>query len=260
MNTPRNDNHEHLRYAEYVLGVLDADARATVERETREDPQAATAVTWWQQHLAPLSEEMADVPPPDYVWARIQSELGIAPRPSAPARPQPADHVRPRRGLWSDLSFWRRWGLAASAVAIACLILLFAFPPRPTPPAPQPTAAPTYMVSNIQQTSGGAAWTATVDVAHQRMIITPSGKVSVPTDRTAELWLIPKGKNPVAVGLLPQAGAAVLSLPAHLLAQISPTTALAVSIEPRGGSPTGQPTGPVVAKGAINATTQPPAP
>jgi anti-sigma-K factor RskA len=38
-----------------------------------------------------------------------------------------------------------------------------------------------------------------------------------------------------------------------MLARLGPTAALAVSVEPAGGSPTGQPTGPVIAKGAIGA-------
>jgi anti-sigma-K factor RskA len=40
MSTPLDDNSE-LRYAEYVLGVLDADARAEVEREIASRESAA---------------------------------------------------------------------------------------------------------------------------------------------------------------------------------------------------------------------------
>ena len=43
-----------------------------------------------------------------------------------------------------------------------------------------------------------------------------------------------------------------LALDPTLLAQLGPTAALAVSVEPIGGSPTGQPTGAVIAKGAIS--------
>ncbi|TAN00659.1 MAG: hypothetical protein EPN40_03600, partial [Rhodanobacteraceae bacterium] len=41
-----------------------------------------------------------------------------------------------------------------------------------------------------------------------------------------------------------------------LVARLDPTAALAVSVEPPGGSPTGQPTGPVIAKGAIGASAE----
>jgi anti-sigma-K factor RskA len=44
-----------------------------------------------------------------------------------------------------------------------------------------------------------------------------------------------------------------LALDPALLARLGPTAALAVSVEPIGGSPTGQPTGPVIGKGTIAA-------
>lgn len=255
MNTPHDANQEHLRYAEYVLGVLDADARAGVEREIRSDTRAADAVAWWQEHLLPLHEEIPASTPPAHVWTRIQAALEHAPdiAPTASGH-TPAKPSRP--GLWNSLPLWRGWGLAASVVAIACLLVLFAFPPAPTPlEAPQKTTQVAYMVSNLQQTDGVAAWTATMDVTHARMIVAPSGKVSVPDNRSAELWLIPQGEKPVSVGVLPAGRAAVMHLPDALTARLGPTAVLAVSVEPPGGSSTGQPTGPVIAKGTISAAT-----
>lgn len=252
MNSPY-DNHDHLRYAEYVLGVLDADARTSVEQEMRDDPQAAAAVAWWQEQLAPLIDEIPASAPPEYVWARIRDALGHAAAPIATS----SDHAKapPRQGWWNSLPLWRGWGMAASAVAVVCLVLLFAFPPHPQPPTPStPAVQVAYMVSNIRQDNGQPAWTATMDVTHARMVVAPSGKVSVPRNRSAELWLIPPGHKPVAVGVLPAGQqAAVMHLPPDLVAQLGPKAVLAVSVEPPGGSPTGQPTGPVIAKGAISA-------
>ena len=51
MNTPLNDDENSLRYAEYVLGVLDASERATVERELASSEEAQRAVAFWQQRL-----------------------------------------------------------------------------------------------------------------------------------------------------------------------------------------------------------------
>jgi anti-sigma-K factor RskA len=42
-----------------------------------------------------------------------------------------------------------------------------------------------------------------------------------------------------------------LEVPRDLVARITADTALAVSMEPPGGSPTGQPTGPVIASGKL---------
>ena len=42
-----------------------------------------------------------------------------------------------------------------------------------------------------------------------------------------------------------------LTIPPDLAGQLTPDAALAVSLEPPGGSPTGQPTGPVIASGKL---------
>ena len=48
MNTPDDSDNNNLRYAEYALGVLDADARAAVAQESLVNEQAAAAVALWQ--------------------------------------------------------------------------------------------------------------------------------------------------------------------------------------------------------------------
>jgi len=45
------DDDPALRYAEYVLGVLDADARADLERELASSGAATTAVELWRRRL-----------------------------------------------------------------------------------------------------------------------------------------------------------------------------------------------------------------
>jgi anti-sigma-K factor RskA len=67
-----------------------------------------------------------------------------------------------------------------------------------------------------------------------------------------ELWSVPPQGNPRSLGLISAARATVIPrdrLPATLLK--GGTAALAVSIEPPGGSPTGVPTGPVVFAGQV---------
>ena len=82
MSTPAEDGDENLRYAEYVLGVLDAGARAAVAQEIQSTEAAATAVAGWQRRLTPLAHEIAEVAPGPYVWARIHDALHL----DAPAR------------------------------------------------------------------------------------------------------------------------------------------------------------------------------
>jgi anti-sigma-K factor RskA len=108
------------------------------------------------------------------------------------------------------------------------------------------------MVSNIQQDSGVTRWTATLDLQNARMIVVPASPIAFEQGRAPELWLIPAGQKPISVGMIMPDKPTTLALDPMLLSRLGPTAALAVSVEPIGGSPTGQPTGPVIAKGAIS--------
>ena len=241
MNTPADEGNHNLRYAEYVLGVLDADARAEVAHEVRTSSEAATAVALWQRRLQPLAEEITEATPAPYVWARIHDALQLDAPPQAV----------PRKRLWDNLALWHWLGLGASAVAVA-LLLVVALPRRTPPPLPT-TAAVAYMASTIKQDNGTTGWTATMDLQHARMVVVPAAPATLAQGRAPELWLIPAGQKPIAVGMISRDQPTTLALAPALLAQLGPTAALAVSVEPPGGSPTGQPTGPVIAKGAIGA-------
>lgn len=237
MNTIIDEENSHLRYAEYVLGVLDADERAAVAHEAETSDEAATAVALWQQRLLPMIEGVEAVAPADYVWARISDSLQLE-------RPAPA---RPRQSLWQSLPLWRYLTLGATVVA-AILVVIVSLPQAPAPKL----ASPGYLAATIQQDNGSTGWTATMDLQHSRMIVVPATPLAMASDRDAELWLIPPGGKPIPVGLIARNQPTTISLDATLLAKIGPSAALAVSVEPLGGSPTGQPTGPVIAKGAIS--------
>jgi anti-sigma-K factor RskA len=72
------------------------------------------------------------------------------------------------------------------------------------------------------------------------LIVQPTASITVPTDKDLELWALPKGETkPRSLGVLPPSGR-------QLTAELAPDTQLLVSLEPKGGSPTGQPTGPVL--------------
>ncbi len=241
MNTPADDGTHNLRYAEYVLGVLDADTRAEVAREMMASDEAASAVALWQRRLMPLADTIAEVAPAPYVWARIHDALQL----EAPRRAS----VPARGGLWNNLALWHWLGIGASAVAVALLVVV-SLPPRATAPV-ESTAG--YLAATIQQDNGSTGWTATVDTQRSRMVVVPGTPVAFAPGKAAQLWLIPAGGKPISVGLIALDKATTLALDPRLLARLGTTAALAVSVEPPGGSPTGQPTGAVIAKGAISA-------
>ncbi|MGH8116169.1 MAG: anti-sigma factor [Rhodanobacteraceae bacterium] len=248
MNTPLDHESEDLRFAEYALGVLDAHARAAVEREIAADPHAAEEVARWQQYLSPLAEALPGQAPPAQVWTRIHDSL------EAPTS-QRERHAPAQTGWWSNLALWRGLAFGAGALAVACIIALIVLARTAVTPVPAPIAV-AYMASTITQTDGQVGWTATMDLQHARMVVVPAKPHTLPAGRAPELWLIPAGQKPIAVGMIAASGPTTIELSRALVARLGPTAALAVSVEPPGGSPTGQPTGPVIAKGSIGASAQ----
>jgi anti-sigma-K factor RskA len=240
MNASFEDDQNNLRYAEYVLGVLDADARAAVAREVQSNDEAALAVALWQQRLTPLVESLPEIEPSADVWTRICQVLGL-------------DRARPPAGFWNNARPWQWISLGASLIAAACVILLLRAPLRETHPAGHVV----LMVSSIRQDNGVTDWTATLDLDRGQIVVVPAAAAAVPSGRSTQLWLIPAGRAPISVGVFAPDTTSVLPLSAALLAQLGPAAALAVSVEPPGGSPTGQPTGPVIAKGAISGAPAP---
>ncbi|GAB2590652.1 anti-sigma factor [Dyella jejuensis] len=243
MNAAYEDDRNNLRYAEYVLGVLDADARAAIAQEVASSDEAATAVARWQRHLMPLAQTLPETAPPEYVWTRILHALQW----------QAVRETAPRRSWLENLRLWQWIGIGASIVAAACVVVML----RTTTAPRHEVAAVSLMVSSIKQTNGVAGWTATMDLTRKEMIVLPATPAAIASNRSTQLWLIPAGKKPISVGVFIPDAPNVIPLSPALLAQLGSTAALAVSLEPSGGSPTGQPTGPVIAQGAISGAPPP---
>jgi anti-sigma-K factor RskA len=208
---------------EYVLGLLDAAglARATALRQT--DARFDAAVRAWETRLTPLAAALPEVVPPPRLWAAI--EAATAP-PPAPAR------------LWNSVRFWRAatFGLAGLGAAGLAAIIVFVSnrnPPGPTAVATLGTGGGAF-IATAEQISGGTT-----------LVITPV-RVTVPANKSDELWLILPAQKPQALGLLD----ATHPVQVHIAASqaFAPATAeLAISLEPPGGSPTGAATGPIIA-------------
>ena len=83
-------------------------------------------------------------------------------------------------------------------------------------------------------------------------LVRMAGAIPVPEGRAAQLWAIEGDKPPIPLGTFRAAGPGTYIAEAKASAVIKPGTILAISIEPPGGSPTGAPTGPVIATGTLN--------
>jgi len=218
------DDDPELRAAEYVLGVLDTEAQAAAAAECAADPRFAAMVAHWEQRLAPLGAAVAPVAPPAYLFGRIAASLPSPP----PARPGLLAR------LWGSAAVWRGATLAATLAAAAFAGLAYLRPPPASLTAVLTASGSTSAVFLAQVQADGS------------ILIRPTGQVNVAPAHDLELWALPKGATvPVSLGVLPDRGAVIQ-------ARAQPDTQLLVSLEPKGGSPSGAPTGPVVYGGRLD--------
>lgn len=216
--------------AEYALGALDAQERIEARRRIASDPAFAAEVAAWEERLSPLAAAYGEQSAPGRVLAAAEARL------FGEAAPAPA----PRFGLrfWRGLAFA---SLAALAVSLGANALRLAGPP-----------AGATLVISLDAADGAAA-----NAARFLALYRPGeGEVRLravageaAAGRDFQLWLIEGTGAPVSLGVLPRSGEARIELPAALAQRLREEATLAVSLEPEGGSPTGQPTGPVVAAG-----------
>jgi anti-sigma-K factor RskA len=199
--------------AEYVLGTLRGRARSRFEHWRTASDLVAEHCRSWEQRLAPLAERLRPMPPPPEALARIQRRLGLAP---------PA-------GL--------RWASALAVVAL--LFAMFAY--WPAAHAPQPDR-----VATINTPAGSLQWQVEVYAQRARLVVRSPALVAKPSARDYELWALPAGAPAVSLGVMPVRGETSLALSEAQRRALARAAQVAVSVEPIGGSPTGQPTGPVV--------------
>ncbi len=219
--------------AQYAAGTLRGGARRRYEALLPSHPVLRAAHQRWQERLMPLTAALSPETPSPQVWQRVVARLW----PDVPA-----SVVLP---WWQRLAPWRGLTAFASTAALA-MALVLALPERAQPP-----------VVVVLQGTGGTAegvntFVASVSGDGRALVTRPLMPVSVQADRVLELWSVPPEGAPRSLGLISSSGATVIArerLPASLLK--GGTAALAVSVEPPGGSPTGTPTGPVVYAGKL---------
>ena len=80
---------------EFVLGALEADERAAVERRMRDEPDFRRSVDGWTRRLTPLADRVAPLTPPASVWAAIHQRIGGG---------APSISRRQSEGVWLEVS------------------------------------------------------------------------------------------------------------------------------------------------------------
>ncbi|MBC55827.1 MAG: hypothetical protein CL814_02725 [Confluentimicrobium sp.] len=218
------------RAAEYVLGLMGAFERRAFEAEMAESAVLRDEVRAWDEDLISLAQGFDEVAPGPHVRGALEDRLFGR---------------EARRGIWSSLSFWR--GLAGAALVGAAALAFLLMRPVVLPPAAD---APVF-VSQIATEDNALQMAAVFDAGAGVLQI--NRVAGAPAEgRVLELWLIAGEGAPVSLGVLPPERRGRIAVPEALADQFR-NAVMAISDEPPGGSPTGAPTGRVLAVGVVTA-------
>lgn len=227
-------NGDDLLAAEYVLGVLAADQRQKASYRIDTDQAFARRVDGWEGRLAPMAAAYPEIAAPSWIKTAIDRQIFTQ-----------ADKKSAKTSWfdkWAPLAFWR--GLATGAVIAALFAIAVPFFNIPD------QKAPAMLVASLAADNSDVKYLVVHDAASPNIALSHvSGERAL--GRDFELWMIEGDNAPVSMGIIPVGAAVQVAVSAQAQQKLAQGAVLAVSVEPAGGSPTGQPTGPVVAAGDL---------
>ncbi len=235
------EEERDLVAAEYVLGLLEAQALMEARGRVANDPDFEAAVEDWQARLAPMAEGFAEVTPPAHIWAAIVRAVETQVDGSTVVRLQRRERL------------WRGWaaGMTAVAAGLALVLALGVTRTDPPPSAPPAERREPALIASLASEDGSAALAVAFEPERGTMVVTPA-RLLTEAGRDHQLWLIAgEGAAPVSLGVVRGQAPRRMAISAALRGAVAPDATVALSVEPTGGSPTGSPTGPVIASGPV---------
>ncbi|MES2000874.1 MAG: anti-sigma factor [Pseudomonadota bacterium] len=227
--------------AEYALGVLEGPDLVEARRALAGDREFRRAVEEWTWRFAPLLDDVEEQAAPQSLWPRIDRVIGGVDR----IRDLERRITRSRR---------TNFGLFATAAALAGVLLLR--PALVQPPVQPPTAQPTPAAASAPMVAmlgddKGIKIVANWDPDSRRLVLAVAGDMPADPAHSHELWVIPEGAKPISLGTMGNDEMSRMELANALAELLKKGATIAITVEPPGGSPTGDPTGPVVASGKL---------
>jgi anti-sigma-K factor RskA len=262
--------------AHYVHGALRGRARRRFERLIAADAGIAGAVGRWEARFAPIALGLDPVAPPPSVRAALVGETlkskivplpvrplralapVIEPRPKPepgplPAAPPFAAPARSRRG--------RRLRFLAAASGCGVLIvggLIALAGGRLSFPAGTPAEAPLaaasdeaqplpMLVARVGMPASSMGWMISLSPDHRQLQITASDDYLSAGRASVQLWWLAADGQPRPLAVLgtERDSTVVVDVPPGFT-DAHQALVFAITLEPPGGSPTGQPTRPVL--------------
>jgi anti-sigma-K factor RskA len=226
---------DQVLVAEYSLGLLNGAEHVVAAHRVATEPALGAEALVWRQRLASLDGQFAEVRAPDGVLGKVEKRLW--------GDGYEKETRRGWFGWWSSLPTLRGMVLAGHLLAFGAFGYIFMFPRI------DPNTLATQLVAAIQAQEGsGVEFIAYYDQARGEVRVTALSGMAL-ADQDYELWYI-KGDAPaVSMGVLPVDARREIPLDAAAKANIEPGTVFAVTLEQKGGSPTGVAQGPIVAVG-----------
>jgi len=224
---PLNGEDDALA-AEYVSGILPLTERVAFERRLESEPLLRKYVRFWDEKLLPLTETVAPIDPPKRVLTSIENQLFA--------------NENPKLSIFNGLMFWRTLSFTSLA-ALAGALILYAGTFRPSS-----ISSPIFVaeLSGVQP-----SFKLLVYYDREKSEIKYNRINGVPLmGRDFELWLIVGKEAPLSLGVLSHEAKGTLKVSHEMAAKFIDST-VAITDEPSGGSPTGHPTGSVLATGSL---------
>ena len=221
-------NEDAFLVAEYALGLLKPDEYAALGARLLTDRALQADLRFWRGRLASLDGQFAETPAPAAVWSKLERRLFPA---------------TAKAGFWDSLALWR--GLSAAAAAIAVI----AIGVNIVTPRPDANAFAAQLVAALNAEGSNVQVVALYNATTGQVRLTALSGDAVP-DKDYELWAIEGSNAPKSMGVISISSRNDVKVAPDVLAGFGPGTVLAITLERKGGSPTGAPQGPIVAKGA----------
>lgn len=226
--------------AEYVLGTLAGRARLRFDRLLKTDDTLHAEVSYWEQRLAQFNRSIQPVAPRELVWAAIHHHINKT-------------NVSPIRASNKSLNLWRGWAAISTAASVILSFGLWQEMQKTPKVVTQtqlvrvevPVQVAMPFVAVLQPGKSNAMWKVSIYPERGLMKVVAVGQYKMDEKaHSLELWVV-SADGPHSLGLLPMSGSGEMPVPKGVPMSGDLAT-LAISMEPRGGSPTGKPTGPVL--------------
>jgi anti-sigma-K factor RskA len=277
--TTMDDDRDGLA-SEYVLGTLDTDERAQAEALMLVDAGFAESVRRWERRLGELNVLVSAVEPPATVWDGIKGKLPDVPASESVRLPevvQPAPRAAAGADIVDLTQRMRRWrGLTVmTGTLAACLVAVVVMrevrpemlPERIRPEIRTqvverivekpvevvrevvrdvPSARAAQFVAVFQKDEQSPAFLMSVDTDKRTVTVRQVAAERL-ADKSYQLWIATQpGAAPRSLGVLGTDDYTVQATLASYDPAVVNNATFGISLEPLGGSPTGQPTGPVI--------------